>query len=256
MDEYNKAAETYNETVDKEYEAAVEEVNQKNAEIDQHNEAETRRVEEAEARNAQAVLDAAAANDEIDKANTEEKARVEEHNRAEDEKAEASAIARKAAEEENESIRAYNEEAAKAAEKYAEDYAKYEADSKQYEYDVEMEKRILNAGYASVQDYNDRINKAYNEPAKKSVEMNAKSTLDDVSKTYVGSTLLENEVFEGEVAARMADRSGEVEAGYVNASGIKRGDDALNDWYAFMNVSIGVNLETLLGWTRSKRCKL
>ena len=184
MDEYNKAAETYNETVDKEYEAAVEEVNQKNAEIDQHNEAETRRVEEAEARNAQAVLDAAAANDEIDKANTEEKARVEEHNRAEDEKAEASAIARRAAEEENESIRAYNEEAAKAAEKYAEDYAKYEADSKQYEYDVEMEKRILNAGYASVQDYNDRINKAYNEPAEKSKTMNASTEIKSVSDTY------------------------------------------------------------------------
>ena len=184
VDEYNKAAETYNETVDKEYEAAVEEVNQKNAEIDQHNEAETRRVEEAEARNAQAVLDAAAANDEIDKANTEEKARVEEHNRAEDEKAEASAIARKAAEEENESIRAYNEEAAKAAEKYAEDYAKYEADSKQYEYDVEMEKRILNAGYASVQDYNDRINKAYNEPAEKSKTMNASTEIKSVSDTY------------------------------------------------------------------------
>ena len=184
VDEYNKAAETYNETVDKEYEAAVEEVNQKNAEIDQHNEAETRRVEEAEARNAQAVLDAAAANDEIDKANTEEKARVEEHNRAEDEKAEASAIARRAAEEENESIRAYNEEAAKAAEKYAEDYAKYEADSKQYEYDVEMEKRILNAGYASVQDYNDRINKAYNEPAEKSKTMNASTEIKSVSDTY------------------------------------------------------------------------
>ena len=184
VDEYNKAAETYNETVDKEYEAAVEEVNQKNAEIDQHNEAETRRVEEAEARNAQAVLDAAAANDEIDKANTEEKARVEEHNRAEDEKAEASAIARRAAEEENESIRAYNEEAAKAAEKYAEDYAKYEADSKQYEYDVEMEKRILNAGYASVQDYNDRINKVYNEPAKKSKTMNASTEIKSVSDTY------------------------------------------------------------------------
>ena len=80
--------------------------------------------------------------------------------------------------------------------------------------------------------------------------------LDDVSTTYVGSELLEAEVLEGAMAARMADRSNEVESGYVNAVGIKRGDDALKDWYAFLKVSVGVNLETLLGWTRSKRCKL
>lgn len=101
-----------------------------------------------------------------------------------------------------------------------------------------------------------RLNKTFSLTAEYGFRMTWTDYLDDVSTTYVGSTLLESEVLEGGMAARMADRSGEVEAGYMNAPGIKRGDDALNDWYAFMNVSIGVNLETLLGWTRSKRCKL
>ena len=101
-----------------------------------------------------------------------------------------------------------------------------------------------------------RLNRTFSLTAEYGLRKTWTDYLDDVSKTYVGSTLLENEVFEGEVAARMADRSGEVEPGFVNAVGIKRGDDALKDWYAFMRVSVGVNLETLLGWTRSKRCKL
>lgn len=74
--------------------------------------------------------------------------------------------------------------------------------------------------------------------------------LDDVSTTYVGSDLLLAEVREGTVAAAMADRS-EV----PNAVGIKRGDDSLDDMYAYFNVSLGINLNMLFGWMRSKRCR-
>lgn len=101
-----------------------------------------------------------------------------------------------------------------------------------------------------------RFNKTFSMTAEYGFRKTWSDYLDDVSTTYVDGALLEAEVLEGAMAARMADRSGEVEPGYVNAVGIKRGDDALKDWYAFMKVSIGVNLETLLGWTRSKRCKL
>ena len=80
--------------------------------------------------------------------------------------------------------------------------------------------------------------------------------LDDVSTTYVCAEVLQQTASDAELAARMADRSGEVVEGYVNAPGIKRGDDSLDDWYAYLHLSVGINLETLLGWTRSKRCKL
>ena len=75
--------------------------------------------------------------------------------------------------------------------------------------------------------------------------------LDDVSTTYVGS-----EVLGDGLSAAMADRSGEVEPGYVNAVGIQRGDDSLNDAYAFFNVSLTVSMETLFGWLRSKKCEI
>lgn len=101
-----------------------------------------------------------------------------------------------------------------------------------------------------------RFNKTFSMTAEYGFRMTWTDYLDDVSTTYVDRALLEAEVLDGAMAARMADRSGEVEPGYENDVGIKRGDDSLNDWYAFMKVSIGVNLETLLGWTRSKRCKL
>ena len=80
--------------------------------------------------------------------------------------------------------------------------------------------------------------------------------LDDVSTTYVGAELLSAEVTNGGMAAILADRSSEVEAGFVNPVGMKRGDDSLNDWYSYFNASISISMETLLGWTRSKRCKL
>lgn len=72
--------------------------------------------------------------------------------------------------------------------------------------------------------------------------------LDDVSTTYVGSDLLANE--HGGVSAALADRS-EV----PNAVGIKRGDDSLDDWYSYFNLSMGINLNLLFGWLRSKKCR-
>jgi hypothetical protein len=79
--------------------------------------------------------------------------------------------------------------------------------------------------------------------------------LDDVSTTYVGSEVLFANSEDGALAAMLADRSGEVVEGYVNAPGIKRGDDSLNDWYAYFHISLGINLETMFGWMRSKRCR-
>ncbi|MCR4660349.1 MAG: DUF6089 family protein [Bacteroidales bacterium] len=78
--------------------------------------------------------------------------------------------------------------------------------------------------------------------------------LDDVSTTYVGSAALSAGSPDGGLAARLADRSGEVRAGYVNAPGIKRGDDSLCDWYQLFTLTFSVNLDPLLGWTRSRRC--
>ena len=74
--------------------------------------------------------------------------------------------------------------------------------------------------------------------------------LDDVSTTYVGSEVLLAEVQDGVLAAALADRS-EV----PNAVGIKRGDDSLDDWYSYFNLSLGMNLDMLFGWMRSKRCR-
>ena len=74
--------------------------------------------------------------------------------------------------------------------------------------------------------------------------------LDDVSTTYVGADLLRAEATDGNLAAALADRSET-----ANAVGIKRGDDSLDDWYAYFNVSVGFSLDMLLGWMRSKRCR-
>ena len=74
--------------------------------------------------------------------------------------------------------------------------------------------------------------------------------LDDVSTTYVGADLLRSESSDGVVAAALADRSET-----PNAVGIKRGDDSLDDWYSYFNVTVGFNLDMLFGWLRSKRCR-
>ena len=80
--------------------------------------------------------------------------------------------------------------------------------------------------------------------------------LDDVSTTYVGRDVLYNGSDQGRLAATLADRSNEVQPGYVNAPGIKRGDDSLNDWYAFFNLSISIRMEFLFGWMKSKNCEI
>ena len=79
--------------------------------------------------------------------------------------------------------------------------------------------------------------------------------LDDVSTTYVGSQLLLDEYGETTVAHLLADRSGEVVPGYVNATGIQRGDTTLDDWYACFNVSLSVSMELLFGWLRGRTCE-
>ena len=78
--------------------------------------------------------------------------------------------------------------------------------------------------------------------------------LDDVSTTYVGADLLGG-TGGNSMAAALADRSGEVEPGYANAEGVKRGDDSLKDWYAFFNITLSVSAEVLFGWMRGKVCE-
>lgn len=80
--------------------------------------------------------------------------------------------------------------------------------------------------------------------------------LDDVSTTYVGEDVLLSPGGGGSLAAMMADRSNEVRPGYVNANGIKRGDDSLDDWYAYFSISLTFSAEVLFGWMRGKRCEL
>ena len=78
--------------------------------------------------------------------------------------------------------------------------------------------------------------------------------LDDVSTTYVGAELL-GSTAGGSMAATLADRSGEVVPGYVNAVGVKRGDDALCDWYSYFSVAVTFSAEMLFGWMRGKVCE-
>lgn len=73
--------------------------------------------------------------------------------------------------------------------------------------------------------------------------------LDDVSLTYVGADLL-NQYHSDGMAANLADRSTE----RVNAPGIKRGDDSLNDWYAYLSASVTFRLDKLLWWVGKKKC--
>lgn len=95
-----------------------------------------------------------------------------------------------------------------------------------------------------------RISKAFSLSAEYGFRKTWTDYIDDVSSTYVAFDEPNS------LAAQLADRSGEAREGYVNAPGIKRGDDSLDDWYSYFHISVGVSLETLLGWTRSKRCKL
>ena len=157
VDIYNEAVANYNLSVDAEYDNAVQEAAKANEAVAAHNAAEEQRVKEAEARNAQAIKDA-----------EEQNAKIDEEN----------AAGQKAA-----------EEAVEA--QYASDVAQYEADVEQYNKDLtqynkdlNIESQILGLGYASVEQYNEKINKAYNEPAKKSVEANANAKKLGISDTY------------------------------------------------------------------------
>lgn len=80
--------------------------------------------------------------------------------------------------------------------------------------------------------------------------------IDDVSMTYVGADVLRSTNSNADVAIALADRSGEVEPGYSNAAGIKRGDQSLKDWYAYFNIAISLDMELLFGWMRSKKCEI
>lgn len=78
--------------------------------------------------------------------------------------------------------------------------------------------------------------------------------IDDVSTTYVDNNQLA--YYSGTLAAALADRSSEVEPGYVNTAGVKRGDDSLDDWFAYFNVSVSVSFDFLFGWMVKKKCDL
>lgn len=78
--------------------------------------------------------------------------------------------------------------------------------------------------------------------------------IDDVSTTYVDNELLRNT--HGDAAAGLADRSTEVTGGKLNDAGIKRGDDSLDDWYSYFNVSFAVSFDVLFGWLKKKNCNL
>ena len=80
--------------------------------------------------------------------------------------------------------------------------------------------------------------------------------LDDISTTYAGAAVLGGEDGGGEMAVILADRTGEVDEGFVNAVGIKRGDDSLDDWYAYFNLSLTISTEILFGWMRGKTCEI
>jgi hypothetical protein len=58
------------------------------------------------------------------------------------------------------------------------------------------------------------------------------------------------------MAATLADRSSEVLPGYVNGVGVKRGDDALDDWYSYFGLTVTFSAEMLFGWMRGRTCEL
>ena len=52
----------------------------------------------------------------------------------------------------------------------------------------------------------------------------------------------------------LADRSNEVVPDYVNVAGIQRGDDSLDDWYAYFNVSLTIKFDFIFGWLLKRKC--
>ena len=154
IDQYNKEVDNYNTQVDLNYEQAVQETEKKNEEIEAHNAAEQQRVADENAANEKAQADADARNAEIDKENAAEQERINQ----------------------------VNEE---RQQQYEKDKVQYDADLMQYEKDLAMEKRIKDAGYDSVEQYNNMIVTRYNNPANASVEKNANTTEISIDDTYI-----------------------------------------------------------------------
>lgn len=139
----------YNANVDKEYADAVE--------------AERVRIEKIKARNEEIRKNNADEDQKVkDTAdmNEKEKARIEQANKEKEEQ--------------------YLEDVAK----YNADKEQYKADYAQYQNDLVIEQKIKKLGYASVEQYNEMINRHYNEPAKKSVQKNAEAAELTVKDTY------------------------------------------------------------------------
>ena len=67
--------------------------------------------------------------------------------------------------------------------------------------------------------------------------------LDDVSKTYVDRTLLEQE--QGPVAAGIADKSGSSDSPPIGIEGKQRGDGQNNDSYMFISISLTYTIRSL-----------
>jgi len=76
--------------------------------------------------------------------------------------------------------------------------------------------------------------------------------LDDVSTTYVDGELLTANT--EAMAAILSDRSGEIELNHAYAPGTQRGDDSLNDWYAFFGLSLTVKLSVFDVFRKHQRC--
>lgn len=76
--------------------------------------------------------------------------------------------------------------------------------------------------------------------------------LDDVSTTYVEPELLTANT--EAMAAILSDRSGEYENNHAYAPGTQRGDDSLNDWYAFFGLSLTVKLSVFDVFRKHQRC--
>ncbi|MBO4740052.1 MAG: hypothetical protein J5605_00240 [Bacteroidales bacterium] len=76
--------------------------------------------------------------------------------------------------------------------------------------------------------------------------------IDDVSTTYVDSKLLTDNT--EELAAILSDRSGEIEPNHAYTAGTQRGDDSLDDWYAFFGLSITVKLNVFDAFRKHQKC--
>jgi len=127
-EEYNKKADEYNAAVDEEYNNAKAEVDKQNTEGEAKQEASQKAHDEAVAANEAEQNRVDEANKKIDEDNAAEEQRIKEEN--------------------------------------AQKQAKYDADYEQYTKDKDLEKQILDAGYESVEQYNEAVT-TYNQKVQK-----------------------------------------------------------------------------------------